>query len=130
MSSFSTFDSSLNTCPVCLKRFKPYSQRCSLPKRLFSLQKEGSFYPKEFCSACITEASTYGIISHVWGDVTPRNHSYSGISWNLPLSKGRKIRDLIHHLRVAKFDFNWIWMDILCIDQSTGEASSELPKYE
>ncbi|KAJ3037601.1 hypothetical protein HDV00_001489 [Rhizophlyctis rosea] len=130
---FEKFQDAQPAVCACCKRISEYNTRSGprarlgpLPVRLMCLRTRQVVVTSELCGYCRLEAQKYFCISHVWGDI-----SYSedltpyGCTWSAPVDNPTKISTLLTTLQRAVPWCKWLWMDVLCIDQSSGSRDAE-----
>ncbi|EIW78305.1 hypothetical protein CONPUDRAFT_138638 [Coniophora puteana RWD-64-598 SS2] len=62
----------------------------------------------------------YVVVSQVWGEI--REHlSFPSVSWPVPISNRDKWEAIVGFCK--ENNVRWLWMDILCIDQSDNEEA-------
>ncbi|KAJ3129011.1 hypothetical protein HK098_002862 [Nowakowskiella sp. JEL0407] len=82
-----------------------------VPKRLYSLTEHRTIETSS------NECYEYAIVSHSWGSV--RGKKASNISWPTEVM-GDKELDMLTRL-LLELNFEFVWVDVLCIDQSSME---------
>ncbi|KAJ3041744.1 hypothetical protein HDV00_008832 [Rhizophlyctis rosea] len=71
----------------------------------------------EVCAKCGSDMSVFATISHTWGQTAQMDISaVRNVPWKVPLSRLGKIDEMIGLVRGSGFE--WMWVDVLCIDQS------------
>lgn len=102
--------------------------RCSLVH--LSLDARTSSYPAEekpFRHAQLHGTETpdgsdgFAALSYVWGDVEPARIIYLN---GLPRTVTSNLAAALHHLR-DPYDFLWIWVDALCINQADSRERAQ-----
>ncbi|KAF8169470.1 hypothetical protein K438DRAFT_1447748, partial [Mycena galopus ATCC 62051] len=70
----------------------------------------------------------YCAVSFTWG-YEPPQHEVAGIPWKVPITDEGKLLFILD--ACARRGYEYVWMDVLCVDQaSTTEKSVEIPKMK
>ncbi|KAH7902959.1 heterokaryon incompatibility protein-domain-containing protein, partial [Hygrophoropsis aurantiaca] len=73
----------------------------------------------------------YLVVSQVWGDIK-EHMNIPSVAWGVPISNSAKWGAILDYCK--RKQIRWLWMDILCIDQTRGspaadqEKAKEIPK--
>ncbi|KAJ1551372.1 hypothetical protein HK096_000507 [Nowakowskiella sp. JEL0078] len=95
------------------------------PKRIWNVVLKRSELVTEEIKESIAHEG-YVVVSHVWGPWV-RQIDIEGVPWPVPLQKLEKFFALTKYAKDR--GYKWMWMDVLCIDQSnSNEKLEELPK--
>lgn len=98
-----------------------------LPKRLIQVNTKKIINTYEF-----SNITKYSVVTHCWGEyilINSNNIGLTGIDWNVPLDKNNlnKLEEILKFAK--KCNIEWLWADMLCIDQSNKkEKIIEIPK--
>ncbi|KAJ7850047.1 hypothetical protein B0H14DRAFT_2160774, partial [Mycena olivaceomarginata] len=70
----------------------------------------------------------YCAVSFTWGYEPPR-HEVAGIPWKVPITDEGKLLFILD--ACARRGYEYVWMDVLCVDQTSAtEKSVEIPKMK
>jgi len=95
-----------------------------LPPLLFDLKLNRTVRSSE------SDASSYFVISHVWGETIEVDGAQYGVSWRIPVRNQQKLSQMLEAARVV-VGSRYAWVDILCLDQSTfnGKEVERMEQY-
>jgi len=101
-----------------------------LPLRLFDCKDEVLKDQEAYLQDTNGATPEYLIVSQVWGEAN-KTISLPSVKWTMPISDESKWNDILSYCKREKI--RWLWMDILCINQSQSdeanqEKSKEIPK--
>ncbi|KAJ1550702.1 hypothetical protein HK096_005509, partial [Nowakowskiella sp. JEL0078] len=116
VSRFALAPVDMETCSKCKKNppSKTSNTEQWLPFRLVHVATQHVHISRNLCTSCRAVASQYQAISHSWGQIVTLE---SKLPWPILIHDANKLMDICH--AVTKHNVEWIWMDILCIDQNS-----------
>ncbi|KAJ1543951.1 hypothetical protein HK096_007962 [Nowakowskiella sp. JEL0078] len=116
VSRFALAPFDMKTCSKCKNNppSKTSDTKHWLPFRLVHVATQHVHMSLNLCTSCRAVASQYQAISHSWGQIVTLE---SKLPWPILIHDAKKLMDICH--AVTKHNVEWIWMDILCIDQNS-----------
>lgn len=86
-----------------------------LPSRLFDCQEERLKEKERYLQDTNGAAPRYTLVSHVWGDPEYKM-TLPSVDWAIPITDDVKWNVILGHCK--RENVKWLWMDIICINQS------------
>ncbi|EIW78328.1 hypothetical protein CONPUDRAFT_156326 [Coniophora puteana RWD-64-598 SS2] len=120
-----SFENSIQKSFAISDLIKARDGRSTYPLRLWDCSNEEVKDMNTYLLESNGQMPSYWVVSQVWG-ITTEHLSLAGVSWVVPVTNLNKWNAITNFCKDN--NIKWLWMDILCIDQTPDSEDAQAEK--